>query len=139
LTADKSQTVVSHNRFAALVVHESSEEQFQKLLEEENSQSLEIVDDTQMSSTSNKGSDATISSQNNTSNINQKNVEFLKQSWANMTELEDNLDDIPVMERPQQPPFAFVVDRNKRKSQKSKSPKKPYDTRSKVGNSKPFK
>jgi hypothetical protein len=139
LTTDKSQPVVSHNRFAALVVHESSEEQSQKLLEEENSQSLEVVDDTQMSSTSNKGSDATISSQNNTSNINQKNVEFLKQSWANMTELEDNLDDIPVMERPQQPPFTFVVDRNKRKSQKSKSPKKPYDTRSKVGNSKPFK
>jgi hypothetical protein len=56
-----------------------------------------------------------------------------------MTELEDNLDDIPVMERPQEPPFTFVVDRNKRKSQKSKSPKKPYDTISKVGNCKPFK
>ncbi|KAK2411057.1 hypothetical protein QL285_046381 [Trifolium repens] len=61
-----------------------------------------------MSSTSNKGSDATISSQNNTSNINQKNVEFLKQSWANMTELEDNLDDIPLHRHP----WCFLGDFN---------------------------
>ncbi|MCI16686.1 hypothetical protein A2U01_0037830, partial [Trifolium medium] len=118
-TADKSQPVVNQNRFIVLVENEKSDEQQQKQLEEvnaqTNSQSIEVVDETQMSGTSNRGSDAVISNQNKSSDIAQKNIEFLKQSWDNMAELEDNIDNIPVMEKPQEPPFSMVVNRNKKK------------------------
>ncbi|MCI34833.1 hypothetical protein A2U01_0056054, partial [Trifolium medium] len=59
----------------------------------------------------------------------QENIEFLNQSWANMAEQEDEIENVSDMEKetPKQADFTMVVAKGKKK----KSTHKPYDTRSK--------
>ncbi|WJX29307.1 hypothetical protein P8452_17963 [Trifolium repens] len=136
--------LVSQNRFDVLDRQVDSHEQSHKQLEdgdhqenEDNSQGTEFVENTQMTITSKSGTNEVISKQDIAAVKNQENIEFLKQSWANMAEQEDDPEVVPVLEEinPKQAPFTIVVPKNKKK----KSPQKPYDTRSKVGHSKPFK
>jgi hypothetical protein len=141
-----TQPIISNNSFAALGEQEFVEECSQKQLEdgnnkesEDDSQSTQEVGATQLSSTSKSVCSAGDSSQRGPADLELANVEFLKQSWANIAENDDGLENVQVMEKPLQPPFTLVTHRHNKKTQKSKSPKKSYDTRQKVGNLRPFK
>ncbi|WJX67277.1 hypothetical protein P8452_51766 [Trifolium repens] len=101
-----------------------------------NSQDTDFVEDSQPGDT--KDSNKSPESSDQAIAIN--NTVFLKQSWANMMEEDEELEETMALKEPLQPPFTIVQAKaSKRSQQKSKSPKKPYGTRSKVGASKPFK
>jgi hypothetical protein len=54
----------------------------------------------------------------------QQDIDFLKQSWANMAELEDTQ---------QENPFQPVLSKSQKKAKKKKAQQNPYTTRSRVG------
>jgi hypothetical protein len=73
-------------------------------------------------------------------------MEFLKQSWANMVEMEDDEEKSWDTEQhmSHSAPFTMVDSRSKKKTKNPQSSKFSksqivYGTRSKVGTSKPFK
>ncbi|CAJ2662070.1 unnamed protein product [Trifolium pratense] len=65
------------------------------------------------------------------SNLVHDTTKFLNQSWANMVEEEEEIEE--TSHSPQQPPFSIVQAKTGKKqhAQKSITPKKPYGTRSK--------
>ncbi|MCH83819.1 hypothetical protein A2U01_0004645 [Trifolium medium] len=129
----KSQPVVSHNSFEALIDQEESVDQSLKQQEdiqekEDVSQSTDAVEETQKANTDKPDADAVMSNKSD------------RQSWANMVEQEDELDTTPIKDKPLQPPISLITDRiKKKKPLNSNSPKKPFDSKQKGGSSKPFK
>jgi hypothetical protein len=78
----------------------------------------------------------------------QHDMVFLKESWANMQEQEEaeakylaevEASEVGLAAHQQESSFQMVTSKNKKKKSKSPVKKATYDTRSKVGNSRPFR
>jgi hypothetical protein len=145
-TTNSQEQVVSSNKFAALGDLDNDDdqgledEQVPKIMKSTevnemtpNTQNTDLVKDTSECEESLQTFD-----QASGSKIIQDNNEFLKQSWANMVEEDD---EIEVSDNPKQPPFTMVQSKagKKEHAKKPLTPNKPYGTRSRVGAPKPFK
>jgi hypothetical protein len=150
LNGEKSvNSLANQNRFAALldsdevpVLMRHQQVDDKSNTEVTSSRDSEFVDATQMD-------DEEVTSQADFTVCNQKNKEFLKQSWANITENEE--DELRLLEDLEEPhhgkdhsqtaPFTIVNKKARYKGAKlqSSTSKNNYGTRSKVGTPKPFK
>ncbi|WJX39138.1 hypothetical protein P8452_26715 [Trifolium repens] len=145
-TTNSQEQVVSSNKFAALGDLDNDDDQgledeqvpkIQKSTEVNemtpNTQNTDLVKDTSECEESLQTSD-----QASGSKIIQDNNDFLKQSWANMVEEDD---EIEVSDNPKQPPFTMVQSKagKKEHAKKPLTPNKPYGTRSRrlVSNNNP--
>jgi hypothetical protein len=114
--------------------------------DEESFNTSEFVEDNPLEDTGTSKSIFAVTNQSTSEDRNQRNMEFLKQSWANMADQEESElqlieDHVSEPGMPLSTPFSLVQKKPKSKSQiqKSISSRMSYGTSSKAGNSKPFK